>query len=509
MSPIILNRHTTEESIGFWYKTFWMTLLGVMFFVFYGMSGYFVSHYIKDAPSIFLDFESYMPFWEWLITPYMSSDIIFIVVFYCCTTRLEMLNLVKRTTVAVLVATLFFVLLPLKFSFAKPEVINPYNSFWFELLTSNDTIYNQAPSLHVCYAVIFYSVLKDHTKGIMKAITGIWCFLIGISTIFVYQHHVIDLFSAGILMSLVFLLFPQGLKRSQRVGIFFLLISNILATLAILLIVFTDNSLWYVLFSGSLSLLSVGLCYIYNKPSLLKLWNVNIWRKQLRRSKNLNCNAFVSLGLYLLNILKLIINWPYYLGQFINWFFFAKKDEHLKVEVSNLSKGSIRKLKAHNASIEICKLDDESETLKNTTNISKNITILVGARLHKKGYQALTKGSQLYVLDLSAELQENYWCSRNCNCNSYPILDLVEHTSEELVDISNELDLIVDSLKDGDVLYIHCMLGKSRSFLVALLCLIKFKNMTFEEAKCNILSNSKNAFLPNYLFSDVLEIKQI
>ena len=96
MSPIKLNRHTTEESIGFWYKTFWMTLLGVMFFVFYGMSGYFVSHYIKDAPSIFLDFESYMPFWEWLITPYMSSDIIFIVVFYCCTTRLEMLNLVKR-----------------------------------------------------------------------------------------------------------------------------------------------------------------------------------------------------------------------------------------------------------------------------------------------------------------------------------------------------------------------------------------------------------------------------
>ncbi|RXM40309.1 hypothetical protein BOQ62_06250 [Chryseobacterium sp. CH21] len=62
------------------------------------------------------------------------------------------------------IAGICFLLFPLKFSLPKPEVNSSILGYSFQFLKAFDSPFNQAPSLHIAYAFIFWSVFRNLKK---------------------------------------------------------------------------------------------------------------------------------------------------------------------------------------------------------------------------------------------------------------------------------------------------------------------------------------------------------
>ena len=204
---VALNAKTAMKE-----RVVWMLYLGILFFLLYGSANHFA---LLTAPhtSLFFEWERSIPFVEAFIVPYMSSDFLFVMVFLLPYTRLELRVLALRVFSIVLVSVFLFFLFPLAFSFEKPNIESFH--FLFKALEA-DQPFNQAPSLHVSFAIVLWYSMKEKIKGKwLKALLFVWFILIVISTLFVYQHHFIDLPTGALLGFLVVYFISE--KRENRV----------------------------------------------------------------------------------------------------------------------------------------------------------------------------------------------------------------------------------------------------------------------------------------------------
>jgi hypothetical protein len=69
----------------------------------------------------------------------------------------------------------------------------------FRALYIGDLPYNLAPSLHISLRAILWVTIGAHLRGVLRSATKFWFVLIGLSTLLVRQHHVVDV-AAGFLM---------------------------------------------------------------------------------------------------------------------------------------------------------------------------------------------------------------------------------------------------------------------------------------------------------------------
>ena len=184
----------------------WVVFMGALFFLLYGAANHF-SAITAPHPSFFFQWENKIPFIPGFIVPYMSSDIVFVFAFLLAQTRLELRILAVRVLFIILLSVIIFVLFPLQFSFTKPP-IESFN-FLFTLLEA-DKPFNQLPSLHISFSIVFWFSMKQHiSNGWVKASLGIWLLLIMLSTLFVYQHHFIDLPTGLVMGCLAVYLFKK------------------------------------------------------------------------------------------------------------------------------------------------------------------------------------------------------------------------------------------------------------------------------------------------------------
>lgn len=179
----------------------------------------------------------------------------------------------KRVVLLTVASGIFFILIPLQFSYSKP-IVNTFPLYYFfDFLKTWDSPFNQAPSLHIGYACLFWSVLKERLFGVVKFIVGFWLILLGISTLTVYQHHFIDVITALILVQIVLILtFPSkklAACRNQYIACFYYLFSFIACLLASLCyelnLVYCFVAVWV-----SIMVFMVGLQYQYNRHHFLK-----------------------------------------------------------------------------------------------------------------------------------------------------------------------------------------------------------------------------------------------
>lgn len=181
-----------------------------VFYVIYSLSGAYAAS-LDDVPSLYFPFEKAIPFISYTIYPYMSSGLFFIYVFFLCRTCKELSVLSKRILFVTMVSGICFVLFPLKQSFTRPETAN----LLFTFLERYDTPFNQAPSLHVSYAFIFWSAVGgSRFKRLLRG----WLFLMVVSTLTVYQHHLIDVVSAFALGCVASFLFPYRRERNRQIA---------------------------------------------------------------------------------------------------------------------------------------------------------------------------------------------------------------------------------------------------------------------------------------------------
>lgn len=168
---------------------------------------------LGHVSSFVFSFEKYIPFLPWTVIPYLSSAAFFVVAFLLIKSKESLRIFLKRVLLMTILAGIFFVFMPLQFSYEKPSVENPILKAGFWLIEDMDDRYNQSPSLHVAFAFAFWTVFRE-LKSAWRTIAAVWLSLVALSTLTTFQHHLIDIFTGSILAHFVFLIFPAQTKNS-------------------------------------------------------------------------------------------------------------------------------------------------------------------------------------------------------------------------------------------------------------------------------------------------------
>ncbi len=205
LNPMMLKKRMTEKQLRIWQQVFALTLCTIVFMTVYNLCTWYASS-LDHVPSFTFDFEKSIPFMPLSIIPYMASGIFFCMVFFSCKSKQQLKILTWRMLFVTITAGIFFITVPLRFSFAKPEVSQSILGLPFSFLKAFDSPFNQSPSLHIAFAFIFWSVFRELSKW--RSFLMIWLILLGISTLTTYQHHLIDILNGAILAHLSFIIIP-------------------------------------------------------------------------------------------------------------------------------------------------------------------------------------------------------------------------------------------------------------------------------------------------------------
>ncbi|MDH6310519.1 protein-tyrosine phosphatase/membrane-associated phospholipid phosphatase [Dysgonomonas sp. PFB1-18] len=407
----------------------------ILFLIIYNFCGWYASN-LEHVGSFVFRFENNIPFLAWMIVPYMSSGLFFALIFFMCSGQKELLLLTKRINFVTIVSGLFFIILPLKFTFTKPEIDSPILRFFFQFLNTWDTNYNQAPSLHISYACIFWSVLRKELYGKWKTIAAVWLLLMGISTLTVYQHHLIDIIAALLLICITLLLFPERKDRNYYIGIIYLITSILFAVTALLIYQYISGY-GLILLWLSITLLLVGVAYVTSNHRFLKREDGTI------------------------NILKKVIYLPYTAIYKAFRLFFCKNEKHPVTEIYP--------------------------------------RVFLGPILNRKQADKFNINDKTIVIDLSAELEENKAIRQKATYYSFPILDIGVAEKEYIDSILKTLSVLYTNMDSDQKIYIHCLMGYSRSVFITTIFIRDLLNIDTPEAIDMVRKNYPYAIFPQYL----------
>ncbi|MBW8523750.1 phosphatase PAP2 family protein [Chryseobacterium chendengshani] len=273
----------TEMKLKIRQQAFTLTLCTIVFVAVYNFCTWYASS-LEHVPSFTFDIESSIPFVPLSIIPYMASGIFFCAVFFSCKNKYQLKILTWRILFAIIVAGLFFITVPLQFSFTKPEVSNSILKLPFSFLKAFDSPFNQSPSLHIVFAFIFWSVFKDLSRW--RNLVMIWLIFLGISTLTTYQHHLIDVLTGAILAHVCFIIIPYRKNdlryRNLRLANYYFLSGWIIITAALLLNHYIDRE-GLVLFLPAIVSFIIG--YYYQKDTNISSLFVLNLKQNIRQSK--------------------------------------------------------------------------------------------------------------------------------------------------------------------------------------------------------------------------------
>ncbi len=277
----------------------WMIYLGIVFFLLYGSANQFAL-LTAPHPSFVFEWERNIPFIEPFIVPYMASDLMFVLAFLLPYTRLELRVLALRVFSIVVFSVLVFLIFPLAFAFEKPQV----QSFtWLFGSLEADLPFNQAPSLHVSFAIVLWYSMSEKFKSIwFKTLLALWFLTIALSTLFVYQHHFIDL-PTGALVGFLAVYFISSKKENRLLQAFMtprhlkMALYYLLASALFMVLAFQVSVLFTYPF---LSLFLVSVVYAFGLNEVL---------------------APKSLGIFLF---QRFLFFPYNYGNYLSWNYYKQ-----------------------------------------------------------------------------------------------------------------------------------------------------------------------------------------
>ena len=198
--------------------------LSLLFIVVYGGCSWITAHR-SDVGTWYYHWERFIPFVPLMIVPYMSIDLFFVVGPFLCRSRSELSVLAQRITFAILVAGVFFLLVPLHLAVARPQA-SGWTGAIFGFLHAFDQPYNLVPSLHIALRTILAALYARHSKGVVRLASHVWFSLIGFSTLLTYQHHFVDVVTGFILAAICFYLFREEnmhlpVLPNYRIGVYY------------------------------------------------------------------------------------------------------------------------------------------------------------------------------------------------------------------------------------------------------------------------------------------------
>jgi protein-tyrosine phosphatase len=380
-------------------------LLSVFFVVVYGSTNWFTAQ--RPASHVSTWFFAWeltaIPYVPLLIVPYMSMDIVFFFAPFLCTDQREIRLFSRRVVWSILVASVFFLLLPLKL--AWPE--RPHVGGWFGAFVEQscrapflmEYPHNLFPALHIVLCLIVADVYARHLPGIARGFSNTWFSLIGLSTVLTWQHHLVDVAGGLVLAGFAFYLFRETdsrlpAMRNARVGCYYAVLAVAVLALAPALAPWGTFLLWPAAALGI-----VAAAYFQLGPG--------IFRKSAGR---LPFSTRVALA-------------PVLMGHRVSLAYYRRRSRAWDVLAPGVW-------------------------------IGRTLTAAESAAAIRQGVTA--------VLDLTAEFSETA-PFRTTRYHNVPILDLTAPTQDQL---HEAVAFIADQAAEG-VVYVHCKIGYSRSAAVA------------------------------------------
>ncbi len=175
--------------------------------------------------SFYFQWERVIPFVPFMILPYMSIDLFFIAAPFLCRTDEELRVFSRRVVAAILIAGLCFLLFPLRFAFPRPHADGWFGAI-FDWFRGMDSPFNLLPSLHAALLLLLVDLYARKLRGVFLLAAMTWFFLIGLSPVLTYQHHVIDIVGGFLLAGYCLYFFrEQSLALpvvvNRRIGLYY------------------------------------------------------------------------------------------------------------------------------------------------------------------------------------------------------------------------------------------------------------------------------------------------
>lgn len=437
------------------YNITWIVCLGLLFFTSYGAVNHLTAYLntIHPVSSFVLPLESHIPFIPAFIYPYMSIDLLYGLAFFIIAKGRysdEKYHLIiKGLGLQLLINQLFslicFLSFPLKFSFSKPDIPPSYN-FLFNSLLNFDLPYNQTPSLHISILVILMVFYNQHLiSQWLKWFLNCWFILIGLSVLFTYQHHIIDLFMGAFLGLALVLMFNYS-------------------------------------------------------PHYSTSFHVN----PLGRKTKIYKNYLIVLGLFLLglfvipllntfNLLTFHINHYLYV---ICWFMFVSIFTVVKIMFYGnhfgIRKNNHRFTKSFYF-IGYIYIRFRHLSIQYLNRYKKNIQILpylwIGSLFSVRRQKNLD--DNVSIINLAWEGD-----NKQPQTIGYPLVDLVIPTKEQAIEIATKMKQLIDN---GKTVYVHCALGMFRTIFISGSYLILYENKKSEDIIDFFMSYPLDSQIKDYL----------
>ena len=181
--------------------------LSVLFLVVYSGCNW-ITGQRSHVGSFYFQWEHAIPFVPFMILPYMSIDLFFIAAPFLCRTEEELRIFSRRVIAAIIIAGVCFLLFPLRFAFPRPHA-NGWLGSIFDWFRGVDLPFNLFPSLHAAFLLLLIDVYARNLRGVLLWAVISWFFLIALSPLLTYQHHVIDIVGGFVLAGYCFYFFRE------------------------------------------------------------------------------------------------------------------------------------------------------------------------------------------------------------------------------------------------------------------------------------------------------------
>jgi membrane-associated phospholipid phosphatase len=181
--------------------------LSVLFLIVYSGCNW-ITGQRGQVGSFYFQWERAIPFVPFMILPYMSIDLFFIAAPFLCRTDEQLRIFSRRVVAAILIAGLCFLLFPLRFAFPRPHASGWFGAI-FDWFRAMDSPFNLLPSLHAALLLLLVDLYARNLRGLFLFAAMLWFFLVGLSPLLTYQHHVIDIIGGFVLAGYCFYFFRE------------------------------------------------------------------------------------------------------------------------------------------------------------------------------------------------------------------------------------------------------------------------------------------------------------
>ena len=169
----------------------------LFFLLIYGGASWVTGFYTWGL-RVDLPFERAIPFEPAWSLVYVSMDLMLLLSLLVLRTWRDMVPFVLALGVETVVGGVCFLLLPVQVAWAVREVHGPHAGI-FALADTMNLERNYLPSLHVAFACTAALAYGERGGRLARGVFALWALAIAASTLFIHEHHVVDVLAGALL----------------------------------------------------------------------------------------------------------------------------------------------------------------------------------------------------------------------------------------------------------------------------------------------------------------------